>query len=347
VNGGIGVRVFSAVQPSGHLHIGNYTGGLMQFVRLERAAQCLWCIADLHALTAAGDPGAVRASTREVAALYLAAGLDPARSILFVQSHVAAHSQLAWILACTARVGELMRMTQYKARRDSAPSTNAGLFEYPILMAADILLYGATHVPVGADQTQHLELTRTLARRFNRTYGEVFTVPEPLLPEAGARIMALDAPTEKMSKTAPRDASRIHLTDPPDTVRAKIRAAVTDSYQTMSFDPVGRPGLANLLTLFAALSGDSVESLADRYTGRGHEALKNALADLVIDHLAPLQARYAEFSRDEAALDAILAAGAERAAALAAPTLARVSDVVGLLAPHRLAAPAGGARGRG
>ena len=327
------MRVFSAVQPSGRLHIGNYTGGLMQFVRLGAAAEGIYCIADLHALTSAADAAELSAQTREVAALYLASGLDPARVTLFVQSHLPAHAQLAWVLSCTARVGELMRMTQFKAKRDDAPSTNAGLFEYPVLMAADILLYKATHVPVGADQKQHLELARTLARRFNQRYGECFVVPDPLMPEAGARIMALDNPAEKMSKSSPRDESRLNLLDPPDVLRRKIRAAVTDSYQGVTYDPMDRPGLANLLTLYAALSGDTVEGLASRFGGSGHEALKRSLTDLVVLHLAPIQRRYAEISRHPGYVDGILADGAERASALATPTITEVYAAVGLLPP--------------
>jgi len=327
------MRVFSAVQPSGRLHIGNYVGGLAQFVRLQHASEAIYCIADLHALTSGTAPEDIRAHTREVAALYLASGLDPGRATLFVQSHVTAHAQLAWVLACTARVGELMRMTQYKARRDEAPNTNAGLFEYPILMAADILLYATTHVPVGADQKQHLELARTLARRFNQRYGPVFVVPEPLMPEAGARIMALDNPAEKMSKSSPRDASRVHLLDGPDAVAAKIRGAVTDSFQNITYDPTGRPGLANLLTLYAALSGDTVESLASRFLASGHEALKRSLTDLVVATLGPLQTRYAELTADPGLVDRVLAEGAVRARAIADPTLVEVSRAVGLLAP--------------
>lgn len=327
------MRVFSAVQPSGRLHIGNYTGGLMQFVRLGAAAEGIFCIADLHALTSGQDPAEVRAHTREVAALYLACGLDPAKVTLFVQSHIPAHTQLAWVLSCTARVGELMRMTQFKAKRDEAPSTNAGLFEYPILMAADILLYKATHVPVGADQKQHLELARTLARRFNQRYGECFVVPDPLMPETGERIMALDSPGEKMSKSSPSEDSRLNLLDPPDVLRRKIRSALTDSYQNIAYDPMGRPGLANLLTLYAALSGDTVESLASRFGGSGHEAFKRSLTDLVVLHLAPIQRRYAEITRHGDYIDRVLADGAQRAAAIALPTIRQVFDAVGLLAP--------------
>lgn len=327
------MRVFSAVQPSGRLHIGNYTGGLMQFVRLGAAAEGIFCIADLHALTSPQEPAEVRAHTREVAALYLASGLDPDKVTLFVQSHIPAHTQLAWILSCTAKVGELMRMTQFKAKREEAQSTSAGLFEYPILMAADILLYKATHVPVGADQKQHLELARTLARRFNQRYGECFVVPDPLMPEAGARIMALDNPAEKMSKSSPRDDSRLNLLDPPDVLRRKVRSALTDSYQGVTYDPMDRPGLANLLTLYAALSGDTVDSLASRFGGSGHEVLKRSLIDLVVLHLAPIQRRYGEISRHVDYIERVLAEGAARAAAIALPTMNEVAAAVGLLAP--------------
>jgi tryptophanyl-tRNA synthetase len=243
-------------------------------------------------------------------------------------------------------VGELMRMTQFKAKRDEAQGTNAGLFEYPILMAADILLYKATHVPVGADQKQHLELARTLARRFNQRYGECFVVPDPLMPEAGARIMALDNPAEKMSKSSPRDDSRLNLLDPPDVLRRKIRSALTDSYQGVTYDPMDRPGLANLLALYAALSGDTMEGLASRFGGFGHEAFKRSLVDLVILHLAPIQRRYGEITRHADYVDRVLAEGAERAAAIAVPTLSQVTEAVGLLAPAPASAQAAEAADR-
>lgn len=325
------MRVFSAVQPTGRLHIGNYTGGISQFLRLQGPAECLFCIADLHALTGDVDPSRLAADTRQVAALYLAAGLDPGRVTLFVQSHVPAHAQLAWLLACTARVGELRRMTQFKARRGDEEGASVGLFEYPVLMAADILLYDATHVPVGADQRQHLELARSLARRFNHRFGDTFRLPDPLLPEAGARIMALDAPGEKMSKSSPRPDSRIHLLDGPDEVRRKIRAAVTDSARGLTYDPVARPGVANLLNLYAALSGETVDAVASRFGGGGHEAFKSALAELINEHLTPIRERYRRWAEDPAAVEAVLRDGAARAATLAAPVLERATRAVGLL----------------
>ncbi|HUX81448.1 MAG TPA: tryptophan--tRNA ligase [Halothiobacillus sp.] len=327
--------VLSGIQPSGQLLISHYVGAMRNWVAMQETHDSLFMLVDLHAITVRQDPAVFRARCYDFVALYLACGLDPEKNTIFVQSHVPAHAELGWILNCYAHMGELERMTQFKDKstRPDA-SINVGLFDYPVLMAADILLYQATHVPVGADQKQHLELTRDLAIRFNHIYGGVFTVPEPFIPETGARIMSLQEPTKKMSKSDPSEASYIGLLDDPKAILKKFKRAVTDSDTEIRFDPEQKPGVSNLLTLLSIFSGASIPSLEAQLAGQGYGALKVQTGEAVIDFLAPIQARFQNLRANETALDRILADGAEKARNRAEPTLQRVFDVHGFL-PRR------------
>ncbi len=329
------MRVFSGVQPTGNLHIGNYLGAIAQFVRLQDEAECLFCVVDLHALTVPRDPGRLRADTLAVAALYLACGIDPDRAVVFVQSHVAEHAELAWLLGCLTGFGELRRMTQFKDKSARAgDAVNLGLFAYPVLMAADILLYRSTAVPVGDDQRQHLELTRDLATRFNARYGETFPLPEPLIGTAGARVMSLQNPAEKMSKSSEDPLSRIELLDPPDTVSLKCRRAVTDSGREVRYDREGKPAVSNLLEIFSLVAGEPIAALEARYGDRGYGAFKADLATALNQALAPIQSRYRALVGDPARLERVLAEGADRARARARPVIADVRQRLGLAAPR-------------
>ncbi len=331
-------RVLSGIQPSGNLTIGNYLGALQQWVAEQDTFECYFCIVDLHALTVPQDPAALRAKTREVAAIYLAAGIDPEKSAVFVQSHVSAHTELSWILTCLTPIGWLYRMTQFKDKssKQQQESIGAGLLNYPILMAADILLYQASAVPVGDDQRQHLEFTRDIAQRFNHTYGETFTLPEAMIPREGARIMGLDNPLAKMSKSEASEYHAVYLLDPPDIARKKIMRSQTDSGRDVRFssDPE-RAGVNNLLTIYQALTGEPKEAIEARFEGKGYGDLKKAVAEQVNDRLSPLQARYNRLMHENGYLDEILAQGAERARAVADKTLAEVRDRVGFVAPYR------------
>ncbi len=328
-------RVLSGVQPSGNLTIGNYLGALSQWVREQHNYESFFCVVDMHAITVPQDPGQLRAKTREVAALYIACGIDPDVATIFVQSHVPAHAELAWILNCVTPMGWLSRMTQFKdkAAKQQADSVSTGLFDYPVLMAADILLYQAHQVPVGDDQRQHLELTRDVAQRFNTLYGETFVVPQAMIGTTAARIMGLDDPTKKMSKSeTDSQLHAVYLLDPPAQARKKIMRAKTDSGSEIRFstDP-DRAGVNNLLQIHQALSGQSREAIEAHFEGKGYGALKSEVADLVVAALEPIQARYAEITREAAYLDSILARGAEKAAGVANATLARVKQGVGFL----------------
>ena len=322
-------RVFSGIQPSGALHLGNYLGAIKRWVEDQDRYDNIYCIVDLHAITVPQDPAKLREATRELAACLFAAGLDPARSALFVQSHISAHAELAWILNCFTPMGWLERMTQFKdkASRQGAERASTGLFAYPVLQAADILLYDTHFVPVGEDQKQHVELTRDIAERINGRFGEVLVLPQPLIGEAGARIMSLTEPERKMAKSEPE--GTIDLLAPPEVTRKRIMRAVTDSGREVRFDEA-RPGLYNLLEMYQLLSGRSREQVEEEFTGRGYGDLKKALAELVTETLRPLQARYAELRRDPAELDRLLRGGAERIEPIARATLKRVRDAVGL-----------------
>jgi tryptophanyl-tRNA synthetase len=325
-------RVFSGIQPSGDLHLGNYLGALRRFVVDQDEHDSIFCIVDLHALTIPKDPAALREATLATGALYLAAGIDPGRATLFVQSAVHEHSELAWLMECTVSFGELGRMTQFKEKADRRDFVSAGLFTYPALMAADILLYRTDRVPVGDDQRQHLELTRDVAERFNARYGETFVVPSAAIPAAGARVMDLQTPTNKMSKTVESPQGTVLVLDEPKVIERKIKRAVTDTEAEVRYDPAEKPGVSNLLSILAAATGDDPKAVADRYEQYG--PLKADAAAAVVELLAPLQARYAELAADPGHVAGLLREGAEKAQSLAAVTLARAREAVGLL-PRR------------
>ncbi len=327
--------VLSGIQPSGALTLGNYIGALKHWVVMQDTHDCLFMLADMHAITVRQDPAALRERCYEFLCLYLAAGIDPERATLFVQSHVPAHAQLAWLLNCHTSMGELNRMTQFKDKSArNAENINAGLFGYPVLMAADILLYRSDVVPVGHDQKQHLELARNLAERFNARAGEaVFSIPEPFIPNVGARIMSLGDPAAKMSKSDAVEANVIKLLDDPKRVARKIKRAVTDSDGEVRFDEDNKPGVSNLLSIYSAVTDESIADLENRYAGQGYGALKSDLADVVVAFLEPLQQRYAAFREDVAGLDAMLARGAAAARQRAEPALERAFALTGFLPP--------------
>ncbi|MGI8915291.1 MAG: tryptophan--tRNA ligase [Chloroflexota bacterium] len=324
-------RVLSGIQPSGELTLGNYLGALRRWVTMQDEYENYFCIVDLHALTKPQDPQELRRRTRDLVALYLAAGLDTQKSVIFVQSHVSAHSELAWLLNCFTPMGWLERMTQYKDNiaKGSGERISAGLFDYPALMAADILLYQAHLVPVGDDQRQHVELTRDVAMRFNHRFGDTFVLPEPLIGEAGARIMSLTDPTQKMSKSDDDPNGTIALLDPPDLVRRKIMRAKTDSGSEATFDP-SRPGITNLLEIYQTLTNESQEHVEAHFVGRGYGEVKRETADLVVAALEPLQQGHRRYVDDPAELDRQLQLGRDRAAAVAEPTLRDVQEKIGL-----------------
>ena len=321
--------IFSGIQPSGTLTLGNYIGALRNFKLLEDEYQCIYCVVDMHAITVRQDPAALRRRCLELTAIYIASGLDPKKNIIYCQSHVSGHAELAWILNCFTYMGELQRMTQFKDKAQKhADNINAGLFTYPTLMAADILLYQTNLVPIGADQKQHLELTRNITQRFNGVYGDVFTVPEGYFGKVGSRIMSLQDPTRKMSKSDPED-TFISLLDPPDAIRRKVRRAVTDSEADIRFDPVNKPGVSNLLSIIAALTGRSVEEAAAELQGQGYGKLKDRVSECVIETLAPLQSEHRRLMADKAYLQGVLAENAEIANRMALRTLRKVQRKVG------------------
>jgi tryptophanyl-tRNA synthetase len=317
------------------LHLGNYLGALTQWVALQDEHECVYCVVDQHAITMAHDPEALRRRTRVTAAQYLAAGVDPERSVLFVQSHVPAHSQLAWVLGCLTGYGEASRMTQFKDKsaRQQLDRVTVGLFTYPVLQAADILLYGAEQVPVGEDQRQHIELTRDLAQRFNSTFGETLVVPEPHILKARAKILDLQQPDKQMSKSL-GGAGCLSLLDDVKVTVKKIRSAVTDSGRDIVFDPKSKAGVSNLLTILGALTDRAPEELADEYAGRGYGDLKKDVGEAFAAFVEPYQSRVWELLDNPDLLDKILADGAERARSLARPTLQAVYERVGFLAPR-------------
>ncbi|ORA77089.1 tryptophan--tRNA ligase [Mycolicibacter kumamotonensis] len=327
--------VFSGVQPtSASLHLGNALGAITHWAELQDDHDALFCVVDMHAITVPGwDPETLRRSTLVTAAQYLALGIDPARSAIFVQSHVPAHAELAWVLGCFTGFGQAARMTQFKdkSQRHGSDSTTVGLFTYPVLMAADVLLYDTDVVPVGEDQRQHLELARDVAQRFNARFPDTFVVPEPMIPKATAKIYDLADPTAKMSKSAATDAGLISLLDDPAKSAKKIRSAVTDSEREIRYDPEAKPGVSNLLTIQSAITGESIEKLVEGYAGRGYGDLKKETAEAVAEFVTPIKARVDELLADPGELQAVLAAGAQRARAVAAETIARVYDRVGFL----------------
>jgi tryptophanyl-tRNA synthetase len=323
-------RVFSGVQPTGNIHIGNYLGALKQFVQLQDDNECIYCIVDLHAITLPKDPKELHENILDVAALYLAVGLDPKESMLFVQSDVSGHSELSWILMCNSYTGELSRMTQFKDKSRGNESAPTGIFAYPILMAADILLYDADLVPVGNDQKQHIELTRDIAIRVNNRYGDdTLVVPEGRFVKEGARVMAFDDPTAKMSKSAPNEMSRISLLDEPGKIKKAIMRATTDSDGEIRFDLENKPGISNLLNVYSVLAGMPVAEIEKRYAGQGYGNLKKDLVEITVDALAPIKSRFEEI-RHTGELIEILKDGAERAEVIAEKTMKRVREKVGL-----------------
>jgi tryptophanyl-tRNA synthetase len=322
-------RVFSGIQPTGDLHLGNYLGAVKRWVADQGTNDEIFCVVDLHALTVPREPDDLRRRTRQLALLLVACGLDPGVVTLFAQSHVHQHAELSWVMECTASVGELRRMTQFKDKSDKAEFVSAGLFTYPALMAADILLYDTDEVPVGDDQRQHVELARDLAVRFNSRFGETLVVPRAVIPPVAARVMDLQDPTSKMSKSLDSPQGTIEVLDDLKAVERKIKRAVTDSENEVRWDPVAKPGVSNLLAILAACTGAEPKELADRYDQYG--PLKADAAEAVVEALRPVQSRYAALAADPGTVEAILGAGAAKAEAVAEVTMTKVRDAVGLL----------------
>ena len=328
-------RVLSGIQPTaGSFHLGNYLGALRQWVSLQETTEAFYCVVDLHAITLPQEPASLRRSTLVSAAQLLALGVDPTRSTLFVQSHVPEHLKLSWVLECLTGFGEASRMTQFKdkSQREGTAGSSVGLFTYPVLQAADILVYQADQVPVGEDQRQHLELTRDLAGRFNGRFGTTFTVPTPLIPQGAAKILDLQSPDKKMSKSLPPSGT-VYLLDDPAVTAKKIRSAVTDTGREVVADPESKPGVTNLLTIHSSLSGRSLAELEEHFTGRGYGDLKKELAEVVTDFVTPVRQRTQELLDDPAELQRVLATGADRAREVASATVAQVYERVGFLAP--------------
>ncbi|MGA2521502.1 MAG: tryptophan--tRNA ligase [Acidimicrobiales bacterium] len=324
-------RVLSGVQPSGDLHLGNYLGAFRNWVSDQYVHDAFFCVVDLHAMTLDYDPALLAGRTLDTATVFLAMGLDPAACTLFVQSHVPEHPRLTWLLECTATMGELRRMTQFKDKGGEQERARVGLFTYPVLMAADILLYDADRVPVGEDQRQHLELTRDVAMRFNNRYGKTFVVPEAALPGLGARVMDLQEPTRKMSKSVSSPLGTVLVLDRPEEIDRKVRKAVTDTEAEVRYDRAARPGVSNLLELLAAAGGGDPAELAERFTGYGQ--LKAAVSEALVELLRPVRERHAELEADRGYVASVLAEGAGRARAVAGPTLDRAMRAAGLLPP--------------
>lgn len=322
-------RVFSGIQPTGDLHLGNLLGAVQNWVEDQHVSDSLYCIVDLHALTVPKAPSEVSVKTLELAQVLIACGLDPELCTLFVQSHVPEHSELAWLMQCVTSVGELRRMTQFKDKSNGKEFISAGLFTYPSLMAADIVLYDTDRVPVGEDQRQHIELTRDVAERFNARYGQTFIIPEATIPRAGARVMDLQEPTNKMSKSADGDAGTIYVSEDLASVARKFKRAVTDSDGEVRFDPVDKPGVSNLLSILGAITGRSAEETANAYSQYG--PLKADTAEAVVELLRPIQARIAELRQDSDRTASLLSIGAHKARSIAGPVLERARANIGLL----------------
>lgn len=323
-------RVFSGIQPTGNIHLGNYLGALKQFVELQETDECVYCIVDLHAMTVPKPAEELRNSIMDVAALYLAVGIDPEKSIVFVQSDVSSHAELSWVLTCSSYTGELSRMTQYKQKSRNKESAPTGLFMYPVLMAADILLYDTNIVPVGDDQKQHIELTRDLALRVNGKYGEdTFVVPEGRYMKSGARVMSLDDPTSKMSKSAENEFSRIQLLDTPARIKKCIMRATTDSVGVINYDPVNQPGITNLINIYSAFTALAPQDIVTKYQGQGYGNLKKDLVEILTENLSPIREKYEKIRHSEE-LKSVLADGAARADEIAQRTMERVKKNFGL-----------------
>jgi len=323
-------RVFSGIQPSGNLHIGNYLGAIKNWVAEQHKYYNVFCVVDLHALTVPQDPLELYQKSREVAMLYLACGIDLEHCVIFIQSHISAHSELTWLLNCVTPLGWLERMTQYKDKRAKEESVSMGLLDYPVLMAADIILYDSHYVPVGEDQKQHVELTRDIAQRFNSLYGETFILPEVLIPKAGARVMGLDDPTAKMSKSSSNQGHALNLLDPPDLLRKSIMRATTDSLNRIAFDADDQPGVYNLLNIYQAITNQSEANILAEFEGKGYGYLKKQVADVVIATLESIQARYYKLTKDSAYVEQILKEGADRVRPIAEHRLRVAQEKLGV-----------------
>ncbi|MGO4496538.1 tryptophan--tRNA ligase [Paenibacillus sp. 2RAB27] len=323
-------RVLSGMQSSGQLTIGNYIGALRNFVKLQELHRCYFMVVDMHAITVPQEPAALREQTESIASLYIASGLDPNKASVFLQSHVHAHAELGWIMTTLTHMGELERMTQFKDKSEGKESVGAGLFTYPSLMAADILLYNADLIPVGDDQKQHLELTRDLANRFNNRFGDMFTMPQPYMPEVGARIMSLDDASKKMSKSSPNAGSYIAMLDEPDVIRKKLSRAVTDSGREVTYDPQNKPEVSNLMSIYSHFAEMSLAEIEARYEGQGYGPFKKELAEHIVAVLEPIQQRYREIRSSGAIFD-ILKKGADEAAEVANQTLLEVKKRMGFI----------------
>ncbi|WML38788.1 tryptophan--tRNA ligase [Neobacillus sp. OS1-2] len=321
--------IFSGIQPSGTITLGNYIGALKQFVEMQNEYNCFFCIVDQHAITVPQDPQTLRKNIRSLAALYLAVGLDPEKATLFIQSEVPAHAQAGWMMQCISYIGELERMTQFKDKSSGKEAVSASLLTYPPLMAADILLYNTDLVPVGEDQKQHMELTRDLAERFNKRYNDILTVPEISIPKVGARIMSLQEPTKKMSKSDPNKKAFITPLDEPNQIVKKIKSAVTDSDGIVKFDTVNKPGVSNLLSIYSILGGKSISELEEMYVGKGYGDFKGDLAEVVANFFIPIQEKYYNLM-ESSLLDDILDRGAEKANLVASKTLKKMENAMGL-----------------
>lgn len=326
-------RIFSGIKPTGELHLGSYLGALKNWVALQDEYNCLYCIVDMHAITIRQDPPTLRKRSLNLLAQYIACGLDPDKNIMFVQSHVPAHAELAWVLNCFTMIGELNRMTQFKDKsKKNKDNINAGLYDYPVLMASDILLYQADLVPVGDDQKQHVELCRDIAGRFNGVYGDVFTIPEPFIPKVGARIMSLSDPGSKMSKSEEDPTGTIDLLDTPEVILSKFKKAITDSETCVKYDPKNKKGVSNLMSIYSAATGRTFKEIEAEFEGKGYGVFKPAVGEAVVELLRPIREMAAQLLSDKAYLESIYKDGAQKASALAARTLTKVYKKVGFVA---------------
>lgn len=328
-------RIFSAIQPSGELTLGNYLGALKNWVSLQDEYECFFSVADMHAITVRQNPQELKKRTLDLLKIFIACGIDPEKSLLFIQSHVPQHAQLTWVLSCNTQMGELSRMTQFKDKSAKhADNINAGLFTYPVLMAVDILLYQAHLVPVGEDQKQHLEITRDIAGRFNHHYGDTFVIPEPYIPKVGARIMSLQSPENKMSKSDPNPNGYIFLLDKPEVIVNKFKRAVTDSDTQVRYDPQAKPGVSNLMSIYSVVTGLTLEQVENEFVGKGYGDFKKAVGEAVTETLRPIREKFEDLSKNRDYLEDIYRTGAERARMVAERTLAKAYKKVGFLPEH-------------
>ncbi len=325
------MKIFSGIQPTGEPHVGNYSGGFRQYAKTQEQGDAYFCIVDLHAITVDYDPAELRDATLDIGAMLFATGLDPERSTVFVQSQVPAHAEAAWLLGAATSFGELRRMTQFKEKADQQEFVSAALFSYPTLMAGDILLYQTDIVPIGDDQRQHLELSRDIAERFNARFGQTFTVPRGVYPEAGARVMDLQEPTKKMSKSFGTEQGKVLMLDPPDEIRRKIKRAVADSGRDVRHDPDSKPGISNLVELMTVATGETIPEVEARFDGEGYGSFKDAVGDALVELLSPIQGRYGELRSDPGELGRLLARGAEKASEASAPTIGAMYERMGFV----------------